>query len=194
MVSLGNKTPNLHLSTWCHSWWCFFLSRPEETCYHVNVCSRTSLSPNLKCGEKSANPQKTCCVNSDNEEATAPNKTRQWQICNAAINHSEMKHVNAICGKLKYCKQDSGAGSISQFFILIPHGTGFISGCTCRFLPLSLAGVSCWHQQEPSSDTFVFILILFIELGCLPLKEMVVSEEFKWFLSIIHSLRRLRKA
>lgn len=66
--------------------------------------------------------------------------------------------------------------------------------CTGRFLPIILAGVLCWHQQEPSSNTFVFILILFIELGCLPLKEIVVSEKFKWFLSIIHSQRRLRKA
>lgn len=42
----------------------------------------------------SVNPHQACGVSPESEELTAPNKTRQWQISNAAVNCFGTKHVS----------------------------------------------------------------------------------------------------
>lgn len=45
---------------------------------------------------------------------------KQGKNVNAAVNHLEMKPVNALCGKLKQGKQDSGAYKYFIVFYTYP--------------------------------------------------------------------------
>lgn len=53
----------------------------------------------LNAGRCLSAPKKVCCANPDNEKLQT--KQSSERIFNAAINHLEMKHVNALCGKPK---------------------------------------------------------------------------------------------
>lgn len=59
-------------------------------------CSQTPPAPKRR--EMSVSPQKACCANPDNEKLQP--KQSSERVFNAAINHFEMKHVNALCGEL----------------------------------------------------------------------------------------------